>query len=163
MEISVVNAMLQILDALHYVHSNGLLHLDIKPANIMVDKNNIIKILDFGISRSVNHNRVKGVQGTPFYMSPEQTMNKYIDERTDIYGAGITMYKMLCGKLPFPNNIEQQELSNMIINGNFIPMKDNYPLVSEASQKIVNIAMSINPSNRFSSALEFKNRLTDLL
>lgn len=162
-EISVVNAMLQILDALYYVHTNGLLHLDIKPANIMVDKNNIIKILDFGISRSVNNNRVNGIQGTPFYMSPEQIMNGKVDERTDIYGAGITMYKMLCGKLPFPNYIEQQELSNRILRGEFIPMKENYPLVSDAAQRIVNIAMSINPENRFSSALEFKNRLTELL
>lgn len=162
-EVSVVNAMLQLLDALDYVHGNGLLHLDIKPANIMVDKNNTIKILDFGISRSVNHQQTNVVQGTPFYMSPEQVMNKKVDQRTDIYGAGITMYKMLCGRLPFPNNVDQQELSSRIVNGDFIPMKQNYPLVSEAAQRVVNTAMSVEPSKRFSSALEFKNSLTALL
>jgi serine/threonine protein kinase len=162
-ENSVVNAMLQLLDALSYVHGKGLLHLDIKPANIMVDKNNTIKILDFGISRSVNNQNINGTQGTPFYMSPEQVMNKHVDERTDIYGAGITMYKMLCGKLPFQNSIEQQELSSRIVNGDFIPIKQNYPLVSDAAQQIVNIAMSTDPSRRFSSALEFKNTLITLL
>lgn len=95
----------QIINALCYAHSKGVIHRDIKPSNIMIDANDKVKVMDFGIARLISDKRltITGTKlGTLFYMSPEQVMaEKDIDHRTDIYSAGVVLYEMLTGKLPF--------------------------------------------------------------
>ena len=89
---------LQIGRGLDYLHENNIIHHDIKPENILVSKNNEVKIIDFGLAR---YNRLRiftrnrFIDGTPTYMSPEQIRKRHTDKRTDIYSYGITIYEML--------------------------------------------------------------------
>ncbi|MCX6577608.1 MAG: protein kinase [Candidatus Aminicenantes bacterium] len=94
----------QVCDGLAEAHRVGVVHRDLKPGNIMIDKEGNAKIMDFGIARSIS---VKGITGagvmigTPEYMSPEQVEGKEVDQRSDIYSLGIILYEMLTGQVPF--------------------------------------------------------------
>jgi len=98
---------LQIGRGLDYLHENNIIHQDIKPENILVSRNNEVKIIDFGLAR---YNRLRiftrnrFIDGTPTYMSPEQIRKRHTDKRTDIYSYGITIYEMLTGKIPYQGN-----------------------------------------------------------
>src|ERR1035441_1481448 len=101
-----------VLDALDYIHANGVVHRDLKPENIMVDDQDNIKLIDFGIAgdaaaRRLTYAKITAALGTPNYISPEQVKGKRGDGRTDIYAMGVILYEMLSGKLPFtgPNPI----------------------------------------------------------
>ena len=95
-----------ICDALDYIHSHGVVHRDLKPENIMVDDDDRIKLIDFGIagkegSRRLTFAKLSQVMGTPDYISPEQVKGKRGDGRSDIYALGVMLYEMLTGKTPF--------------------------------------------------------------
>jgi serine/threonine-protein kinase len=102
----------QLLGALAATHALGIVHRDVKPSNILVRKDGIVKLTDFGIARLVNQpdaaqsdsgtGGVTFAPGTGAYMSPEQVMARPIDGRSDLYSAGIVLYEMLAGRLPFP-------------------------------------------------------------
>ncbi len=98
----------QVLVAVDYAHSMGFIHRDLKPSNIIIDRSGMVKIMDFGISKSLNENkdltRIGFNIGTPFYMSPEQIKNLEPTPQTDIYSLGITLYEMLSGSPPFNFN-----------------------------------------------------------
>ena len=94
----------QVLRALEHAHQKGIVHRDIKPQNIMLLKNGIIKVMDFGIAKLPNAETVTvkdSAIGTVYYISPEQASGKPIDARSDIYSLGVMMYEMATGKLPF--------------------------------------------------------------
>ncbi len=98
---------LQIGIGLDYLHENNIIHQDIKPENVLVSKNNEVKIIDFGLAhynrlRIFTRNRF--IDGTPIYMSPEQIRKKHRDNRTDIYSYGITTYEILTGRVPYQAN-----------------------------------------------------------
>jgi len=94
----------QICEGLEEAHSLGIIHRDLKPNNIMIDDNGNVRIMDFGIARTIKGKGITGsgvMIGTPEYMSPEQVEAKDIDQRSDIYSLGIIMYEMLTGRIPF--------------------------------------------------------------
>lgn len=159
----VVNIMLQLLDAIAYAHSFNVFHLDIKPSNIMIDKNNMIKVLDFGIARSKQFDNITCADGTPFYMSPEQIKKQPVTERTDVYAIGLTMFKMLCGRLPFDHQIEQDKLFEIILKGDIPSLKSIYPPVSGEAEKIVRKAISTDPDFRYASCNQFKEEIYNLV
>ena len=121
----------QLLNAFDYAHSKGIVHRDIKPANIFIDKNNQVKILDFGIAKlfgTGNEMTQTGTQmGTPVYMSPEQVRGeKSIDHRADIYALGVTLYFTLTGKAPYESADESSyEIFTKIVNDPIPSLENN--------------------------------------
>lgn len=99
----IVRIMGQLLDALDYSHKNGVVHRDVKPANIILLEDGTVKVADFGIARieSSNLTQAGSVLGTPSYMSPEQFMGQTVDGRSDLFSAGVILYQFLTGEKPF--------------------------------------------------------------
>src|SRR5215471_5025010 len=102
----VVRIVVAICDALEYIHTHGVVHRDLKPENIMIDADDRIKLIDFGIAakagaRRLTFAKLSQVMGSPDYISPEQVKGKRGDGRSDIYALGVMLYEMLTGKVPF--------------------------------------------------------------
>jgi serine/threonine-protein kinase len=108
-ERDLISIMAQLLDALHYAHEQGVWHRDIKPANIIIMKNGRIKVADFGIARveSSTLTQVGAAMGTPGYMAPEQYRGEDVDHRADVYAAGVVLYELLTGAMPFSGSREE--------------------------------------------------------
>src|SRR5262245_2665873 len=131
----VIGLISQIAAALDYAHSKGVIHRDVKPANLLVYEEDRLKVTDFGIAKlaDVEMTKVGQLLGTPSYMSPEQAMGEKLDGRSDIFSLGVCAFEMLCGKQPFPGNnvtailyrlvhTEPIEPDNLEMNG-LIPQK----------------------------------------
>jgi serine/threonine protein kinase len=150
----------QVLNAFEYAHSKGIVHRDIKPANIFIDKNNQVKILDFGIAKifgTGNEMTQTGTQmGTPVYMSPEQVKGeKSIDHRSDIYALGISLYFLLSGKAPYESAEESSFEIFMKIVNEPIPHLSNNSLYDAIIQK----AVSKDRNERYQTVDEMQNAL----
>lgn len=106
--IEAIDIVIQILKALQYAKENGIeAHRDIKPQNIMINKDGVVKVMDFGIARvSFSHTMTQegSLLGTPYYISPEQAQGKEVDIRSDIYSVGITFYQLISGNPPFDSD-----------------------------------------------------------
>jgi serine/threonine protein kinase len=157
--------MRQILGALSFSHSKGIIHRDIKPSNILITPEGDVKILDFGIAKSITniwHNITTGkVQlGTTFYMSPEQVQAKEIDLRTDIYSTGVTFFQMVTGINPYSEITSQYDVQAKIVN-EVLPFASSVYLdipkfVDDALAK----ATSKSKDARFQTCDEFLEALT---
>jgi serine/threonine-protein kinase len=98
-------------EALAHAHRRGIIHNDLKPENIMINREGIIKIIDFGIARLIKSKQnFDYIQGTPDYMSPEQIKAQALDERTDVYAMGIIAYELLAGKTPYTRGTSLEKL-----------------------------------------------------
>ena len=146
----------QIVKALGHAHSRGIIHRDIKPHNIMVLRDGSVKVADFGIARvtSGGHSTLtQEALGSVHYISPEQARGSHIDERSDLYSAGVVLYEMITGRLPFEGDTP---VSVAIQHINSIPLspREIDPTIPEALEAITMKAMAPNPDNRYSSADE---------
>lgn len=138
-------------------HRMGIVHRDIKPTNLMLNRQGIVKVMDFGIAKVVGArgNTRTGMQlGTPAYMSPEQIQGRTIDVRTDIYALGITLYQMLSGHLPFEEGSDFEIMRHQVSTPP-PPMIDLHPYAPVQFQNVVTKAIAKNPEDRYRSVEEF--------
>jgi serine/threonine-protein kinase len=155
-----------VLDALNYIHNNGVVHRDLKPENIMVDEHDHVKLIDFGIAsdaaaRRLTYANFTATLGTPNYISPEQVKGKRGDARTDIYSMGVILYEMLTGKLPFSGPTPMAAMNDRLLN-HPVPPRVADPAVSPQLQEVIYRALERDPKNRYAAAHEFKHDLEHL-
>jgi len=154
-----VKIALGICNALDYIHSHGVVHRDLKPENIMVDAEDNIKIIDFGIAgaegvRRLTFAKLTETMGTPDYISPEQVNGKRGDARSDLYAVGVMLYEMLTGKAPFSGSNAFLIMNDRLLN-NPVPPCELNPAISPQLQEIIYRALERDPTNRYSNAHEF--------
>ncbi len=149
-----------VADALDYAHQQGVVHRDIKPANIMLTKDRIVKVMDFGIAKmassSKSHSNI--VVGTPTYMSPEQIAGKKVDGRSDIFSLGIVLFELLTGQLPFTAD----NLSAVLFSIAHHPhpsIQTLRPGLPPMVQEIVDRALQKELPHRYRRAEEFADEL----
>ncbi len=146
----------QILYALEHAHSNGVVHRDIKPQNIMLLDNGQLRMMDFGIariSRAENQLLSGKAMGSVHYVSPEQARGEVTDPRSDIYSVGVMMYEMLSGKLPFDSD-DAMKVAVKHITDTPRPLAEIAPDTPRALAEITEKAMAKSPANRYQSAGE---------
>lgn len=144
----------QIVKALGHAHSRGIIHRDIKPHNVMVLRDGSVKVADFGIARVMSGGHSTLTQealGSVHYISPEQARGSHIDARSDLYSAGVVLYEMTTGRLPFEGDTP---VSVAIQHINSIPLspREIDSSIPEALESITMKAMSPDPNNRYPNA-----------
>jgi tetratricopeptide (TPR) repeat protein len=148
----ILHVLMQISEALAYAHEKKIVHRDIKPANAMWTRDKKVKLMDFGLAKVVeearNHTTV--VAGTPYYMSPEQTLGKNIDHRTDIYSLGVAIFEMATGTVPFKEgNIPYHHVHTAPPK-----IRELRPDLPSTLSDIVERCLEKDPGNRYQSASE---------
>ncbi|MFM2384738.1 MAG: hypothetical protein RL166_612 [Actinomycetota bacterium] len=152
-----------ILTALEFSHRAGIIHRDIKSANVMITETGAVKVMDFGIARamsdsSATQSHTSGIVGTAQYFSPEQARGENVDARTDLYSTGVLLYEMLAGRPPFVGetavSVAYQHVSELVT-----PPSAHNPEISAALDEVVLHALAKDRNDRFQSAEQFREHL----
>ena len=160
---TILRLMTELLDALEFAHEAGVIHRDVKPANVMLDSGGHVKLTDFGVARITDADGEQGeatragaMIGTPSYMSPEQIQGQAIDRRTDIFSAGILFYQLLTGKKPFEGT--QWALAKKIVQDDPVWPSSLVQIPPEID-RVVARALAKAPEHRYQSARRFAEAL----
>ena len=153
----------ELLDALGYSHRRGVIHRDVKPANIFVTEGGAVKLGDFGIARidSTQKTHAGTVLGTPSYMSPEQIRGESADLRSDLYSAGVILYQFLAGERPFTGTMVA--VMQKVLNDPPPSPSLKNPLLSREVDAVVARALAKRAADRFQTAAEFKEALSNAI
>jgi len=154
----------QVASGLARAHEHGISHHDIKPSNIIVAKDGIVRIIDFGLARSMEITATLGgpIRGTPLYMSPEQASGKPADFRADIWSLGVVLYEMLAGIPPFRGGTVQ-ELIRAVVQDEPPPLSQVMPDLPAEVLAIVSRTLQKDPAKRYQSAVELCNDISAAL
>src|SRR6202789_2156558 len=149
--------------ALNFSHRNGIIHRDVKPANIMISTTNAVKVMDFGIARAIADSgnsvtQTAAVIGTAQYLSPEQARGESVDARSDVYSLGCVLYEMLTAEPPFIGD-SQVAVAYQHVREDPVPPSRRYEGISADLDAVVLKALAKNPENRYQTAAEMRTDL----
>ncbi len=160
----------QVADALHYAHKAGIVHRDVKPANILVGGDGRVKVADFGIAKAVEETQpgrpapvdaltsTGSIIGTAQYLSPEQVDGRAVDGRTDVYSLGVVLYEMLCGRPPFSGETDMA-VALKHVTANPLAPRQVRAGIPKALEEVVLRAMAKAPEARYQTAGELQTAL----
>ncbi|MCJ7626068.1 MAG: protein kinase, partial [Anaerolineaceae bacterium] len=155
----------QVAEAIDYAHGEGMIHRDIKSANILLDKGGNAFLTDFGIARIISHTQFTAtgaLLGTPMYMSPEQCQGEKVTSLSDIYSLGIVLFEMATGSVPF----ETETPLSVIHKHIYEPMpgpREFRPDIPQALENVIMKSLAKDPANRYQTALEMLRALVEAL
>ncbi len=161
-----LDIMEQVCAALAYAHSQGMIHRDVKPANIIVQRDGLVKLLDFGIARTGHEHVDKGMTrtgtlvGTPAYMAPERLKGEPFDGRSDIFSTGVVLYQLLAGTLPF--DAEYPAILNQILHQDPPPLRDYLPSYPAQLDQVFERALAKEPHQRYGNVADMAADLKDI-
>jgi len=162
-----INTFRQICQGVGFAHQQDVVHRDLKPANILVDSNDEVKIVDFGLAAAASSadsriTKTGILVGTPTYMAPEQVRARTIDQRTDIYSLGILLYEIFVGRAPYKG---EDHLATLFqhVEGKAVPASKANPKISDELSGIIMKTMSLNPDDRYQTAEDLSTALDELL
>ncbi len=152
--------------ALDFSHRHGIIHRDVKPANVMITSNGAVKVMDFGIARALADGQgvtqTAAVIGTAQYLSPEQARGELVDPRSDVYATGCVLYELLTGQPPFTGD-SPVAVAYQHVREDPTPPSAHNPSISPQMDAVVLKSMSKNPANRYQSAAEMRTDLVRVL
>jgi serine/threonine protein kinase/lipoprotein NlpI len=154
----------QVAEGLKEAHTKGVVHRDIKSANIMIDARGLVKVMDFGLARVAGSTLVtrEGMtMGTVTYMSPEQARGREVDHRTDIWSFGVMLYEMITGKLPFQGEHEQAVIYS-VLKEKPEPISNLKPDIPKSIEQVVSKALEKDPNKRYQQAEELLDDLKSI-
>ncbi|WP_020669044.1 Stk1 family PASTA domain-containing Ser/Thr kinase [Amycolatopsis nigrescens] len=162
-----MEVMADVSAALDFSHRHGIVHRDVKPANVMITKNGAVKVMDFGIARAIHDGQsamtqTAAVIGTAQYLSPEQARGESVDARSDVYAAGCVLYELVTGEPPFTGDSPVAVAYQHVREDPHPPSTVN-PAVSPELDAIVLKALAKGPANRYQSAAEMRSDMVRAL
>ena len=161
-----IKIIIDICNGLNIAHIANVVHRDIKPANLLVNKNNVVKIVDFGLAAAASQGDSRITKsgilvGTPTYMAPEQVRGRKIDTRTDIYSLGIVIYEMFTGRPPFK---EKDHMATLFkhVEGKGVPAKERNNKINDELNDIIMRAIHVDPTQRYQKVTDLATDLQAL-
>lgn len=158
------DAMLQLCEALSYIHGYGLIHRDLKPTNVMVDEDRTVRLMDFGLARYISDDAAVTADGrlvgTFRYMAPEQILGEQLDTRTDLYALGVIMYELLCGRPPFEARTPY-ELWQKVLETEPLALSNINPRADRKLARIAHKLIRKEPADRYQTAEEVYEALIE--
>ncbi|MFN8034764.1 MAG: protein kinase [Acidimicrobiia bacterium] len=156
-----VDITMQVADALSHAHHDGLVHRDIKPGNVLVERNGRVKVTDFGIAKSsgsIDLTRDGAVMGTARYLAPEQLEGRGADARSDVYALAVVLYEMLAGRPPFSGDTEIAAAMARL-SQDPTPLRTMRPDIPSGLEHAVQRALARDPNDRYGSAKAFRDAI----
>jgi serine/threonine protein kinase len=159
----VIAIMFKCAKALHYAHTRGVIHRDVKPSNLMLTTDSDLRLIDFGIAilASLDISRIEGIAGSPSYMSPEQVQSADITGQSDLYSLGAVMYELLTGFRPFRAGT-LAKLLHQIVYATPAPVHTLRRDVPPELEEVIGRAMHKDPASRYRNGLEFAGALAQV-